>query len=262
MRRGLRSLFFLCVFIFLFYSSVNAEVISSLWRTEKSQHFIVYYQDTPAGYVPELIDKAEKYYSDIVDNLGYVRFDFWSWDNRAKIYLFRDSAEYLRETGRAAWSGAEVDVRDRTIRTFLGQEAFFDSILPHEMTHIIFREFVGKKTVLPLWIDEGVACSQEEKSLAERLKTIKNLINQGVYLKLDNLSTIKDSSLIVPHVFYSESASLIVFLIERYGKEKFLEFSRGLRDGKKWQDALSYVYQFRDLKEMEEEWIEFIGLRN
>jgi hypothetical protein len=252
-----RAIFFFFLFT-AFIRPSHAEVEAQLWLTTKSQHFIAYYQEAPDGYIDELINSAEKYYNSIVDELGYRRFDFWSWDNRAKIYMYKDNASYHSDLQSAGWSGATVDVRKRTIRTFVGQGGFFDSVLPHEMTHIIFREFVGYKINLPLWMDEGVACSQEKSSLQERLKVAKNLVNQAINIDLNRLTKIQGATLVIPQVFYAQAASVIVFLLDNYGREKFLEFSRALRDKENWQGALEEAYGFGDLNDMDKKWKEYV----
>lgn len=237
----------------------NGNVInSSFWQTKKSQHFIVYYQDAPDDYVGSLIYKAEDYYNDIVEDLGYRRFDFWTWDNRVKIYLFDNSADYLKDTGRQEWSGAMVHIKKHIIKTFINQEDFFESILPHEMTHIIFREFVGIKAALPLWLDEGVACSQEKTRLNQRLQFAKNLIKSNIYIPLNKLSEIKDYTLVAPEIFYAQSASLVVYLFEKYGPGNFLDFSRRLKENEPWKEALKDTYRFSDLTDMEKKWKAFI----
>lgn len=237
---------------------VSAEVTSSFWQTKKSQHFIIYYQETPESFIDELTDKAEGYYSSIMEGLGFRRFDFWSWDNRAKIYLFNNDADYLKETQGLAWSGAHVSIKNRTIKTFMGQQLFLDSILPHEMTHIIFREFIGLKVNLPLWIDEGVACSQEKSSLDSRMRLAVGLVAQDAYLRFDKLSEVRDANLIVPNIFYSESAAIIVFLLTKYDKDLFLDFSRKLRDGMGWEKAILDTYHFANLAEFETAWKDFL----
>lgn len=237
---------------------VSAQVTSSFWQAKKSQHFIVYYQEAPVSFVDELTYKAEDYYNSIMEELGFRRFDFWSWDNRAKVYLFNNSHDYLDETHSVAWSGAQVSIKNRVIKTFIGQEFFLDSMLPHEMAHIIFREFIGLNINLPLWIDEGVACSQEKNSLALRMQTAKVLVKKNSYLKFDKLSELHDSSSIQPDVFYSESASIIVFLLTKYDKESFLNFSRKLRDGIEWKKAIFDSYHFTSLEEFEAAWKDFL----
>ena len=251
----------LLLFLFILFSfsrGICAEVDSSLWQTEKSQHFIIYFQEDTGGFVKELINQAENYYNSIVDELGFRRFDFWSWDNRAKIYLYKSNSDYIKDTQRAAWSGAMVSIKTRTIKTYIGQNNFFDSILPHEMTHIIFREFIGERGDLPLWLDEGIACSQEKSSLANRMGTAKSIINQNNYLKFDSLFEIRDATLIVPNMFYAESASIIIFLMEEYGNERFLDFCRKLRDAEPWRQALLGTYHFSNFEEMERDWKNYI----
>ena len=252
-------LFFLLASIVSIKTFAFAEVRTSLWQDKKSQHFIIYYQTAPLDYVDNLINNAEKYYNDIVDELGFSRFDFWTWDNRAKIYLYGSSEEYLNDTGRMIWSGAMVNIKKRTIKTFINQENFMQSILPHEMTHIIFREFVGQDVRLPLWIDEGVACSQEKVYLSERLQFAKHLVKSNMHIPVKRLSEISDYNLVVPKVFYSEAASLIVFLLEGFGKEKFLDFSRRLRDDHKgWRETLLGAYRFSDIEDLESQWHAYI----
>lgn len=249
-------LFFLG-FIFLHFNKPFAAVESSYWTTQKSQHFIIYYNSVPQDYVTNLVNSAEKYYNSIVDNLGFRRFNFWSWDNRAKIYLYPTRDDYLKDTKRSAWSGAAVNVSNKTIQTFIGQDDFFDSILPHEMTHIIFREFIGKRVDLPLWLDEGIAASQETNSLIQRIGTVKNLVRNNLYIDFKDLVQIKDYSLVVPQTFYAESASLVKFLIEKYRKDKFLDFSRKLKEGIRWKQALMNIYDFKDFSELELKWKDY-----
>jgi hypothetical protein len=260
----MKKLFLFLVILFSFsLTSFGVEVDTSFWQTNKSQHFVIYYQEAPTGFVDELIYKSENYYNSIVDALGYRRLDFWSWDNRAKIYLYKNAGDFHVDTQRSVWTGAVVSVRSRVMKTFVGQVHFFDSLLPHEMTHIIFREFIGANTQLPLWIDEGVASSQEISNLYARMQIAKDLVARNQYIKLDNLSEVSDleENTVSPDIFYPEAASLIVFLIREKGRDRFLDFSRALRDGgdgADWKSALLKIYNFSSLEDMEKAWKEFI----
>jgi len=221
---------------------------------EKSKHFIIYYQQAPAEYINRLTAETEHYYSNITDYLGFKRFDFWLWDNRCKIFLYSDMEQYLESTGAASWSRANVQVVKKEISTYIWQEMFFDTILPHEIGHIIFREFVGYGKQLPLWLDEGVACMQEFES-KERLAVAKSLVKMGLHTRLEELSKIRGEVMIIPFIFYSESASLVDFLLRAFGRGKFVEFCRGLRDEQDWQTALKNTYKFKDLGEFERLWV-------
>jgi len=70
------------------------------WSIEKSTHFIVYYKNAPGDFIQQLIEKSEYYYDKIADGLGFRRFDFWLWDNRAKIYIHDDAKAYQVATNQ------------------------------------------------------------------------------------------------------------------------------------------------------------------
>ncbi len=237
------------------FAPLQADAASDAWNNiEKSKHFLIYYQDASSDYINRLVREAERCYKNITEYLGFVRFDFWIWDNRCKIFLYPDAEAYLNTTGVIGWSRGHVEVVTKEISTYIWQEMFFDTILPHEIGHIIFREFIGYNKALPLWLDEGVACMQEYES-KERLATAKCLVNLKLYTHLVDLSKIKESSLIIPFIFYNESASIVDFLLRRYGRSKFVDFCRSLRDEPDWGQSLRGVYKVKGLEELEKLWV-------
>ena len=70
------------------------------WNTIKSTHFIIYYKNAPAEFLSQLEDSAEDYYNKIAEELGFVRFNFWLWDNRAKIYIYDNLKEFQSATAQ------------------------------------------------------------------------------------------------------------------------------------------------------------------
>ncbi len=242
------------MFLILFFS-FQPKAASFDWQVETSQHFIIYHQSADRAYLNQLTSKAENYYRSITNNLGFQRFDFWLWDDRCEIFLYPGRAEYLEETGSIAWSRAHVDVVKKQITTFIGQENFFDVILPHELAHIIFREFVGFDKRLPLWLDEGVAMLAEAES-PQRLRFAQNLVSAGKHIPLDKLSDIRAYTSIDPNVFYSQAASIVNFLLNRYGRRTFVDFCRQLRDRDNWLEALRRTYGFNSLEELEAGWLD------
>jgi len=254
------------IILFSLSSTSNAEISTSLWNTKKSEHFIVYSQDSSLSYIDELINKVESYYTSITEELGFTRFQgFWTWDNRAKIYLFKDALEYQKATNQPKWSGAEANVITREIYTYKGMEDFLDRILPHELGHVIFREFVGFKRNLPLWLDEGVVSYLEKGQKKERLKIVKILAKTSSFMPLDELGKVNRYNVITmtaPEFFYAEATSIIDFLISAYGKEQFLEFCRRLRDlrvDQDWKLVLFEIYDFKDIPDMNEKWVKFLS---
>jgi len=232
------------------------EGTDELWQLKKSAHFKVYYKSDPSHYVDSVIEKAEDYYDSITENLGFRRFNFWTWDNACTINLYSSREDYLRSTNQPEWSGGSANIRKRSIDTFFHARDFLDTTLPHEMTHLIFREFVGYDRWLPLWLDEGIACSQE-KDGGQYVGIARVLVKTKMFIQLDKLTEITKPGLFMPEVFYAESAAVVAFLLQQYGREKFIDFCRALRDNKlnrDWKSFFIGIYGFKDFTEMGERW--------
>ena len=237
----------------------GAESASLPWDVTKSDHFIVYSQEAAPGYLDGLTAKAEAYYQYITEQLGFTRFDgFWTWDHRAKIYLYKDREEYQQVAHQPEWSEAGANVREREIHTYVHMAGFFETILPHELGHIIFREFVGFQRPLPLWLDEGIACFLEERKKPARLTAAKAIVNTQRFVPLEALTAMGRETLSDPEAFYAEAASVMEFLFRQYGREKFVDYCRRLRDKEPWDASLTRVYGFQTLAEMNDRWVEFL----
>lgn len=253
-----RGIIFLCILVVVFlcdcllYSEVN-------WLEYKTDHFVIYYhQQIPIEYIKEVAAKAEEYYSSIAANLGFNRYEFWRWDKRAKIYIFKDAQEYRKESKQPYWSGGSVLIRRKIIKTYPWAEGFFDKLLPHELGHIMFREFVGFKNNVPLWLDEGVAILQEKSDIKNHSIMMKGLIQKTVPIPIDKLNSISERTLIVPAIFYTQSASVVDYLLSQFGRDNFIQFCKYLKDNQSLGKALGSVYNIKDLRDLHEKWLEYL----
>jgi hypothetical protein len=252
------------ILLFFIFISLPVQYSNSLseekWWVKKSTHFIVYYKQQPyPGFIEKFINKAESYYRSILETLGFRRFDFWTWDNRCKIYLESTHNDYIEGGLRPVWSRGHVNIQKRVIRSYINKD-LLDTILPHEMAHLIFREFVGYKRRLPLWLDEGVATLMEEENREKRLATAKDLVKSGVFLTIDKLTQITHGTLITPPtIFYAQASSLVDFLLQAYGKRRFLDFCRCLRDKDDWERCLLESYRVSDFSQLNKKWLDFLN---
>jgi len=224
---------------------------------------MVYYRNAPLEYVDQVISFSENYYNSVTAELGFTRFDqFWTWDKRARIYLYDDKEEYQKYAKQPEWSGAAANVYTREIKTYINMRHFFNSILPHELGHLIFREMVGFNKRLPIWLDEGVVSFLEKDYKRERMNISKALVKVGKYMTIDDLNNVRTlEGFLIPDIFYAEASSIIEFLVQEYGKDKFVSFCsklRDLRDDQDWQTALKEAYGFKDLADMNEKWVAFL----
>ena len=249
-------LFFIFFPVFLFAQGPD-------WRVFKSTHFLVYYHNASEETLNRLTDKAEGYYNEITDNLGFNRFNFWTWDERAKIYLFDTREEYTKETGNPDWSAGQALAGSKVIRTFITAPNFMDNILPHEMGHIIFREMVGfNNPAIPLWLEEGVATYQEKHKVAGVKRFLAGRIKNGFFMELKDLEgfqPVNSQDKEKVELFYLESYSVIDYLISEFGKDRFVLFCQYLRDYRDLRRALALAYSFSGTDELGSSWKAYIG---
>jgi len=229
------------------------------WNIFKSSHFLIYYHQAPERLLDQLTQKAEGYYSEITDEFGFNRSNFWTWDNRAKIYLFDTQEEYRKANGNLDWSIGLVTVDSKSIQSYSTAPGLLDNVLAHELAHIIFNEKVGfNNPAVPLWLEEGVASFQERRSQNQLAKSyLANKIQTNTFMSLGQLSSFdlmqaQDKQLI--DLFYIESFSLLQYLIKEFGKDKFVLFCQYLRDYRDLTRALRLTYAFDSQLELESAW--------
>ena len=268
-------------FIILFLSASISLLAKDDFCELKGTHFIVYYYPEHLSFAKEVLLRAEKYYVDIAKDLGYERYSqFWLWDRRVKIYIYPDHESYLKASNMPSWSHGMADYVNRLIMSYFRGEGFLVSILPHEITHLMFRDFVGFTGQIPLWLDEGVA-QWEEKPKRHMKKLMRDALKRKVFLSLRDMiemdvkSIKSDDKIYVRYtnddgtplvliltgknlinLYYLEAVSLVGFLIEKYGNKRFTNFCRCMRDGKSIEGALrsSYSGYLNTLEDLEKEW--------
>ncbi len=131
----------------------------------------------------------------------------------------------------------------------------------HELTHVL----VGHLTFsclgdVPTWLNEGLAVySEGELDYASQIQ-LNQAIQDDSLLSVRSLSGSFSEVSSKAYLSYSQSYSLVKFLVERYGQEKMTELLVGLRDGDTIHDALDHVYGF-DVDGLEDAWRKAIGAR-
>ncbi len=240
-----------------------AELEPAPWKTVKADHFIVHYREDEA-FARQIARKADADYSRIAEDLGYRRHsNFWMWDNRVKIFIYPTQEEFQKVPGTREWALAISQYAKKEIHSFSGQPNLVDGVLPHEITHLIFRDFVGTSSEIPLWMDEGVAQWEEPARRELATRYVRALLKSGDALPLEEVLGMRLRTLGTGKrvdKFYVQSVSLVDFLITRYGGAKFTDFCRLLRDGKPLADALRKTYPaIATLDRLDADWRAFAG---
>jgi hypothetical protein len=217
----------------------------SEWKEIKGTHFIVEYKGSSA-FARKVSYSAEKSYKQITLDLGYTKHDnFWLWEDRARIRIHATRKEFRESAKAPSWAVGKADYVSKQISTFGDSKEFLSSVLHHEMAHLIFRDFVGFKKNVPLWLDEGVAqwedvASRDRSSKLVQKMCLENRLKPLSVLMVLDVRGEKDTRKAME--FYAQSVSIVSYLIEKKGAERFTIFCRKLRDGKNVDEALGFTY--------------------
>ena len=256
----MRYIFFLILIFIDLVSGYGQQ--QDKWLLNKSTHFIIYYKNAPEEFIRELADRCEDYYNRIADDLGFRRFDFWLWDERAQVFIYDDLKDYQGSGEQPAWSGGFVLTKEKVIKTYPNAQGFFENLLPHELGHIIFREFVGfDNPAVPLWLDEAVASYQEKSRYSLADTVIKIAMKKKNFLDLEKLAKLNPYSITdreTVELFYLESYSTMNFLLNRFGREKFVSFCKELKEDRNLNKALEKSYSFKDIGELDRAWQDYL----
>lgn len=279
------KIIYVTIAFFLLFSSLTYS--QDQWEQIPSEHFIVYFYAPNQQFAEDVSTAAEEYYDNVAEELGYVRYSkFWKWNNRVKVYIYPDHKAYLLASRQQNWSHGMANYTKKYIMSYVMGQDFLDRLLVHEITHLIFRDFVGFKGEVPLWLDEGIAQWGEKKARKLRTDMIKKLAvkNQlisldammqidvrkvesegrveitGLYAQGDKKPLLKIRGDELVSIYYLQAFSLVSFLINKFGAEDFIVFSRQLRDGKTIAGALQFAYptQIRSIDQLAESWKEYI----
>jgi hypothetical protein len=135
-------------------------------------------------------------------------------------------------------------------------ERIFDSVLPHEITHMIFASHFRRP--LPRWADEGGATSVECTS--ERMKHRQMLfqfLSTGRGIAFNQMFAMKDYPRDVMPL-YAQGYSLSEFLIQTGGRRKYVDFlGEGLESGN-WSAAVQHHYGIADLGGLQTTWLAWV----
>ena len=220
-----------------------AEVTEDVY-TESSEHFIIRARNP---HLPKLLaEQAEQ----ALERICTVILPDQEYPHCVDIHVWPDRKSYLAEASDSPeWSGASFrySVRDgvairRIDLTQLDEDGHFaeimlDRILPHEMTHLVSREFFGD-SACPLFLDEGLAMLAEYKTDPQRLVVAGAALAGDERIDLGQLFALSRYTVSDPAIFYAEAYSLTRYLHGRMSTEQFRHFLEAIKDGCTVGDAI------------------------
>lgn len=129
----------------------------------------------------------------------------------------------------------------------------------HEITHVL----VGHLTFsclgdVPTWLNEGLAVYSEGGLDPISQRQFEDAVREDTLLTIRSLSSGFSEVADKAYLSYSQSYSIVKFLIETYGQKEMTDLLLALRDGLSIDEALVQTYGF-DVEGLEDAWRSAIG---
>jgi hypothetical protein len=233
-----------------FYDDVRFQ-----WTPLEADGVTVYYYSGSEGQAQAMLEAAGETISSMSQLLG-GQIDFpvkvWIYDS---VEDMRPALQRRSETYEASVITAGVRVATDTVLV-LGNASF--DTLKHELTHVVTAQ-AGESPLgtLPAWLDEGTAVYGQDDPGGFQ-DAIEQAIDRGNVFTVRQITSSPGDPDAV-NLFYGQSWSLVKYLNDTYGPEKFAQLFAEVKSGKRIDDALEAVYGF-DQDGLDNEWRAAHGL--
>ena len=139
-------------------------------------------------------------------------------------------------------------------------ETYGKDTVRHELAHLVIGQFARSCLggTLPTWLSEGLAVLAEGEAEEQIRPDIENGIQNNDFQPVRSLNGAFPAHDDQARAAYSQSFSLVNFLLESYGQEKMLTLLQSLAGGVGYDTALEQVYGF-NADGLEVAWREAIG---
>jgi hypothetical protein len=124
----------------------------------------------------------------------------------------------------------------------------------HELTHLLVGQYTFSCTsVVPTWLNEGIAVYGQGGPETDEQDIFDSAVAADKLLPVRALNGGFSAEPSKADLSYSESYSLVAYLIKTYGKDKMSALFDELRNGSSTDSALQTVYKF-GLQTFEDQW--------
>ena len=184
-----------------------------------------------------------------------------------KVILFDDEAESSKAR---PGTSTKFDATTTTCGTKVTQDIVLviplscgtsdrTDTLRHEFTHII-NQTAGESAFgkLPSWLDEGTAVYGQSTPGDGFTGAFQSAVRSNRLLPISSMGIAPTQANNV-NVFYGESYSLVKYLIDTYGPDKYATFFANIKKGGRFDDVMKATYGF-DQAGLETEFRASLGL--
>lgn len=228
------------------------------WQTVSAPNIrLHWYEGNDVG--PILLDAAAAGLEQLQNEMGITL------DSEVQLFIYQDSDDmrdavlYIQEwAGGVAFSDYNIILIGVPPRL---AESWGRSTVRHELAHLVIGQF-GRSCVggsRPTWLNEGLAVFAEGEPSETIQDDLANGIANNRFEPIRSLNGAFSSHGPEAGIAYSQSYSVVNFLLETYGQEQMQSLLLTLAQGTGYDEALEAVYGF-NVDGLEQAWRKSLGL--
>ncbi len=228
------------------------------WQTLTQGDIRLHWYQNSQSFAQDLLNTASSGLTRVESDAGL------STDQPIDLYIYASNedmkAAILYEP---SWTGGEAFPEYNIVIIGIGPSdlTWGRGAVVHELTHVL----VGHLTFtclggVPTWLNEGLAVYSEGALDSTSQAQLESAIQDDSLLSVRSLSGAFSEVASKANLSYSESYSIVKFLLDKYGREKMTALLLALRDGNTPDQALTAVYGF-DVDGLEDAWRAGIGAK-
>jgi len=221
------------------------------WQVKVAPDMDIYWHSLGTSLVKELTEGVES-------RLARVKLDVLIPEERKPKVFVYPNAEELRSAVlfTQEWTGALAfwDYNIILIPVRSDNLEWAKRTLAHEITHLLVREATfGPFGDIPTWLKEGLAQYAEGEMEEYHRKVLDNAIKEDKLISVRSLGSGFPADPDQASLAYTQSLSLVSYLVETYGWAKMQELLAVFKEGSTYDNALQKVYSF-NTDGLEEQW--------
>ena len=226
------------------------------FKTLTKDNITLYYHAGGQSAAQSVIDAA----ADTLDKVGQLEQAQVTFPVKVFLYTTADEMQPAIAPG-AQGRGVQV----------LGEVVYSDTamvsadvatldITRHEVAHIVTRQATRGPFDVPAWLNEGISVFSQSHPLEGHDAALQSAIKADRVLSMRELSSSATGSVgSTVGLYYGEAGSIVKFLVDTYGADKFAALLKTFKDGSDVGKAFQSVYGF-DQYGLENEWRKSVGL--
>ncbi|HSM71606.1 MAG TPA: peptidase MA family metallohydrolase [Anaerolineales bacterium] len=225
------------------------------WKTISAENINLHWYWGDQAFVQDLLNAAKNGLDFNQTRSGLTAqspIDLYIYANTSDL---RDAVLY-----EPSWTGGQAFAAHDIVIIGISQSDLDwgrDAIV-HELTHVLVGHFTFSCLGgVPTWLNEGLAVYSEGELDPSSQRQLDNATREDTLLTVRSLSAGFSEVPSKASLSYSQSYSIVNFLIESYGQEKMTQLLTFLRDGATIDDALMDTYGF-DVEGLDDAWRESI----